>query len=269
MFLAAPTSTGVRVRTLPIATLILALALVACAAWTLPGRRALCAARYGAQSALADSGACAARVAQPSPVARLETMRRDALRARVQELEAADAVEGSAYFRGAPPSLAVTALCLHGDVVHLLTNLIGLLLAGVFVEIVIGPVWTLLLAIAGGAIALYADAALGPPGLLVGFSSAVAVLFGAYTVIYRSRRIRFAWVYLEHLRLVRGSFHVPAPVIAVIWLAQQWVGMALAARGESQGIAYASHLVGFGLGVVSALLLWHRQLPAPETAPGA
>ena len=260
MFLAAPTSTGVRVRTLPVATVLLALALVACAVWALPGREALRVARHGAEAALADS------LASAPGGSRLAMLERDALRAQVGALAAADVVEATAYSRGAPAALAVTALCLHGDVAHLVANLIGLVLAGVFVEIVIGPVWTLLLAIAGGALALHVDAALGPPGLLVGFSSAVAVLFGAYTVIYRRRRIRFTYVYLEHLRVVHGHFHVPAPAIAAIWLAQQWIGMTLAAHGESAGIAYASHLAGFGLGLVAAVLLQHRRLPDPAPA---
>lgn len=266
MFLAAPTCLGARVRSLPLATTLLATVLLGLAAWTLPARMELRTARAHVEQELDASRQLGAHVAAAGDQ-RLQGVRRAALEAELDALQAADPVEGAAYTPGAPVSLAFTALCLHGDIVHLVGNLVGLVFAGLFVEMVIGPVWTLVLAIFGGALALIVDARVGPPGLLVGASSGVAVLLGAYSYLYRNRSIRFSYIYFEALRPVRGSFRIRTPLVAGLWLVQQAVGVALVAHGRVDDIAYVSHLVGFALGLVAVALLPFRPLPSDRSAP--
>jgi membrane associated rhomboid family serine protease len=272
VFLAAPTCAGARVRSLPLATTLLAAILLGLALWTLPARFELRTARENVEQELADArdadrAHVQGRFELPA-IARLHTVRRAALQAELEALEASDPVEGAAYSSGAPLALAFTALCVHGDLVHLVGNVVGLVFAGVFVEMVIGPVWTLLLAVVGGAFALAVDARMGPPGgLLVGASSGVAVLLGAYSFLYRNRSIRFSYIIFENLRPVRGSFRIPTPIIAGLWLVQQAVGLALVARGHVDDIAYVSHLVGFALGLLAVTLLPFQALPADRPAP--
>jgi membrane associated rhomboid family serine protease len=92
------------------------------------------------------------------------------------------------------------------------------------------------------------------------------VLLGAYSMLYRKRSIRFSYIYLEALRPVRGNFRIRTPIVAALWLVQQAVGVALVARGHVDDIAYLSHLVGFGLGLLAAALLPFPALPAEDGA---
>jgi membrane associated rhomboid family serine protease len=97
----------------------------------------------------------------------------------------------------------------------------------------------------------------------------VAALLGAYCVLFRHARLRWRWVHLVFLRPHTGTFEVPCPLLGGVWLLQQAVEMGLARRAGDGGVAFVSHLTGFGLGLLVAALAEtlaaaRRGAPAPS-----
>jgi membrane associated rhomboid family serine protease len=272
MFVAVPTGHREPLRVAPLASVLLVLLNVAAAGWVLPQSDRLGWERQLVRRELAPPRPPAVDGAA-ADLGRRDTARRAALTARLAVLEAADPFETWGYRLGAAPWRAVSALFVHADALHLGANILFLALVGAQLEQVWGPAGLLGLFLAAGALALHVDACSAPTALVVGASGGVAALLGAYCVRFRRARLRWVYVHLVYLRPQVGRFEMPCLGLGAVWLAQQTVGLWLARRAGDDSIAFVSHLCGFGLGMLAAVLVETgagavRRAAPPRLAPG-
>jgi membrane associated rhomboid family serine protease len=245
VLLFAPVDIGVRMRAIPWATLAIAVLLLSVAGWCLPRAAQVHSQRRATEARLLH----AARGSDE----RLAGLRRAALLAGVETLAARDPVRAWGFRAGQPRERAALALFVHASWGHLAANLIGLLVAGILAEQVLGASAVLLLFVLGGSAALWIDAATGSPGTLAGASAGISVLLGACFVLFRDRRVSFRYIHMEYLRPRAGTFAVACPLLAALWLAQQVAGFAASTPAGSGDIAYTAHLAGAALGAGAAL----------------
>jgi len=154
-------------------------------------------------------------------------------------------------FTDGRPLTLLSALFIHINWVHMLGNVIFLLIFAYPSEKTLGPWRLLLVFLVGGAIAnLVASLMLDTPGrLIVGASSGVSALIGAYLALFPNARLGIVvplGLWLEFIRL-------PAVVLIGVWAALQWLFTFL---GPAFGhVAWWAHASGFIAGIVIALLM--------------
>lgn len=143
---------------------------------------------------------------------------------------------------------ALVAMFMHGDLGHLLGNMVFLLLVGFLVEGVLGG-WRYLLLYLGsglGGWAAYVAWAYGEPMGALGASGAIAGLMGAVSALWGLRKIRFFYWFFVVFDYVRA----PAIVMLPAWLGWEVAQMLL---DRDAPIAYSAHAGGLLSG---ALLAW-------------
>jgi membrane associated rhomboid family serine protease len=153
-----------------------------------------------------------------------------------------------------------TSMFLHGGFMHIAGNMLYLWIFGNNVEDTLGKVRYVLLYLACGVIAAFAQVATGPDSLIptVGASGAIAGLMGAYLVLFPRAEIT-AIVPIFYIGTIQ---EVPATIVIGFWAVIQfanahWLGGA-GMRGG--GVAYMAHVGGFLAGVLLILLLGGRRL---------
>jgi membrane associated rhomboid family serine protease len=167
---------------------------------------------------------------------------------------------------------AVSAMFLHGNLLHLLVNLLFLWIFGANVEDRLGHARYLGFYLGGGIIATYAHAVLNPASAIpmVGASGAIAAVLGAYLICFpRARVLTYVPFPLYLLALVLPGIRIrsfwlifaivamPAWVLLGGWFAVQLV--AAQDPAAAGGVAYEAHAAGFVAGVVLILLLDRRR----------
>jgi membrane associated rhomboid family serine protease len=162
-----------------------------------------------------------------------------------------------------PPLTVLTAMFLHGGVLHLAFNLLFLWIFGNNVEDALGRRRFLLLYLACGVAAALlhvATAALTGTLLspLVGASGAVAGVLGAYLVLLpRARVLTFVPVLLRAVPL-------PASLFIGGWFALQVLSVIFS---SNTGVAFLAHVGGFVAGLFLARVLSRRRgWPGPGAA---
>jgi membrane associated rhomboid family serine protease len=136
----------------------------------------------------------------------------------------------------------ITALFLHGHILHLAGNLYFLYVFGDNVEDYLGgPRFLLLYLLSGVVGALLQTAFQTHPGIPnIGASGAIAGVLGAYLVIFPRVRI---W---QMFRLFRFR-------IGVLWFVILWLGWnLLGAFADQPGVGWMAHLGGFAAGAAFA-----------------
>jgi membrane associated rhomboid family serine protease len=163
------------------------------------------------------------------------------------------------------PILSVlTAMFLHGGLLHLLGNMLFLFVFGNNVEDRLGRVRYLLFYLACGYAATYGFALSQPNSIetLVGASGAIAGVLGAYLILFPRARVT---------SLVPFIFFIPVwlPAWAVLgsWFLLQWLYFRGAGTAEGAGVAYLAHVVGFIVGIVLVILLGGLQARRPPREP--
>lgn len=147
-------------------------------------------------------------------------------------------------FRSNAPSLVsfFTSLFLHGNILHLLGNMLFLAAVGSAVETATG--WFRYLVVyflsgfAGLLLHFVLTKDLGNQVPYLGASGAVAGLIGYYVLRYQAIRVP-----------VVPRLALPILAITLVWLALQIIG-AFVRLGDVAGTAYWAHLGGFGMGVL-------------------
>lgn len=137
---------------------------------------------------------------------------------------------------------------LHGDMVHLIGNMIILMLIGLTVEQLLGSFNFLLFYLLSGAIgaAAYGLAHLGSPVVLVGASGAISGLMGMYVAAYGKRPIRFFYwigVYFNYVRL-------PALLMLPVWVGKEMFDYFF----TDSNVAYSAHAGGLVAGAALVLI---------------
>ncbi len=167
-------------------------------------------------------------------------------RKRIDDLLAQVFTEKYSLVRGGEAWRWVTHQFLHGDVAHLVGNMIVLLVAGPFVEALLGRVRFVLGYLAAGAFAGAAHMLTSPAGL-IGASGAISGAMAMVAVLYGLRRVRvFYWVFVYF-----DTARVPALALLPIWIGNEVVQLMLA--GGQSRVAYTAHLGGF---LAGALIAW-------------
>lgn len=148
---------------------------------------------------------------------------------------------------------------LHGDLWHLIGNMLFLWVFGNSVNSKMGDLAYLLFYLASGVFAGVAFA-VASGGNLIGASGAIAGVTTAYLVLFpRSEVTVFYWLWFY-----LGTMHVQALLLIglkiILW--DNVLAPSLAAGKEVESVAYSAHLGGYFFGfTVCALLLLLRALP--------
>jgi membrane associated rhomboid family serine protease len=163
------------------------------------------------------------------------------------------------------PFLSVlSAMFLHGGLLHLLGNMLFLFVFGNNVEDRLGRLRYLVFYLACGYVATYAFALANPTSeeTLVGASGAIAGVLGAYLVLFPRARVTSVVPFLFFIPV-----WLPAWVVLGSWFVLQWLYVQGAATAEGAGVAYLAHVVGFVAGVVLVILLGGLRVrrPPPPT----
>ena len=169
-------------------------------------------------------------------------------RAQVESILARVFTDRYAAQRGGEWWRLLTHQFLHGDLGHLVGNMIVLLVAGPFVEAAIGR-WRFLLGYLGSGLAAGAAHLAISSASLIGASGAIAGAMAMVAVLYGTRRVRvFYWVFVYF-----DTARVPALALLPVWIINevfQWT-----ASGGQSRVAYAAHLAGLLVGALYAWLL--------------
>ncbi len=163
-----------------------------------------------------------------------------------------------------------SSMFLHGNIGHLLGNLIFLWIFGDNVEDRFGHGRYLLFYVAAGMAAGASQAIAAPDSLIpiIGASGAIAAVMGAYFVLFpKSRVVMLIWLifYLDFVE-------IPAVLFLGFWFLFQLIG-GLGATAGTGGIAFVAHLGGFVAGAILGRILarperadvswWDRVRPVP------
>ena len=163
------------------------------------------------------------------------------------------------------PALSVlTAMFLHGGLLHLAGNMLFLFVFGNNVEDRLGPWRYLLFYLACGYLATYGFALSDPSSqeTLVGASGAIAGVLGAYLVLFPHARVTSLVPFLFFIPV-----WLPAWIVLGSWFVLQWLYFQGAATAQGAGVAYLAHVVGFVAGVVLVVLMGGLRVrrPPPST----
>jgi len=153
--------------------------------------------------------------------------------------------------REARPVTWVTSMFLHGDVMHLLGNMVFLFVFGFALEIAIGRGTFLLLYLCsglGGTLLFWASK-FGTDDSVLGASGAISGLMGMYIALYGLRRINFAYYAIFFI----GQVRAPALIMFPLWVGYELWG----ARYATGNVAHWAHTGGLLFGFV-LLALWMR-----------
>ena len=150
---------------------------------------------------------------------------------------------------------------LHGDFMHLASNMLFLWVFGDNVEDALGHfkylVFYLLCAVAGAlAHGLLVPDSTAP---LIGASGAISGVIGAYLMLHPKVRI---WV----LAFGRIPLRLPAAIPLVFWIVYQLAAVFLLA---GEGVSWAAHIGGFAAGVILVTVMKRAQRAAvrPDDRP--
>ncbi|WP_298271073.1 rhomboid family intramembrane serine protease [Geobacter sp.] len=171
----------------------------------------------------------------------------------------------SAHFSLVPAALAslpllawptiFTSMFLHGNWLHIGSNMLYLWIFGNNVEDTLGRFRFVLFYFACGATAAIAQVMSAPHSSIpmVGASGAVAGVMGAYLLLFPRARI----LTLVPILFFFTFIEVPAFLIIGWWVLIQFLNASWLGGGELQrgGVAYFAHIGGFAAGM-SLILLW-------------
>jgi membrane associated rhomboid family serine protease len=147
------------------------------------------------------------------------------------------------------PLAVLSALLIHADLLHLISNLLFLLIFGLASERRLGSGLFLLLFLAGGAVANLSAALsmLGRLGAIVGASGAVSAIVGAYITLFPRSHLGLVIPLGAFLEFVR----VPAAWLIGFWILLQ---LLIAYINPTFGaVAWVAHAAGFIAGVLFAM----------------
>ena len=153
----------------------------------------------------------------------------------------------------------VTAMFMHGGLLHIAGNMVFFWAFGPEIEDMMGRMRYAAFYLLGGLVAFGAQVALNSASQLptLGASGAIAAVMGAFLVTFPRDRIRT----LVFLGFYVTTILVPAILLVGLWFLIQIISEAgTVAEGQtSGGVAYAAHIGGFIFGLAFARLFERRR----------
>ena len=149
---------------------------------------------------------------------------------------------------------------LHGDIFHLLGNMVFLIICGFAVEAALGSikflVFYLLSGIAGGMLYSLIEVATGNGTVpLVGASGAISGVMAMYVTLFRLQKIEFFyWIFI-----FVGYFRAPALLILPLYIVNELISYF---QQDLSSVAYMAHTGGF---IAGGLLVWLAMLQSPDS----
>jgi len=147
---------------------------------------------------------------------------------------------------------AVTAMFLHGGLMHIAGNMVFFWAFGPAIEDMMGWAGYAAFYLLGGLAAFGAQVALNPGSQtpVLGASGAIAAVMGAFLITFPRDRIRT----IVFLGFFVTTLFVPAILLVGIWFLLQLISEAgtLAESAANGGVAYAAHIGGFIFGLAFA-----------------
>ena len=162
----------------------------------------------------------------------------------------------------------LTAMFMHGGLLHLGGNMLFLWIFGNNVEDSMGPVKFLLFYLLAGVAAFALQIAIDPGSQVpnIGASGAVAGVLGGYILLYpRARVLTFIFIIFFFTVL-----ELPAFLVLGLWFAEQIVFGATGLSqggGDGGGVAYFAHIGGFAFGLLAIKLFATRIKDVPPRLP--
>jgi membrane associated rhomboid family serine protease len=170
--------------------------------------------------------------------------------------ELVDALRSGAFASMETVTL-VTSQFLHGSLVHIAGNMLFLWIFGNNIEDRFGRLAFLAFYLVGGVVAGLTQVVIDPTSTVptIGASGAIAVVLGAYLVLFPGARVTTAIFLIFFYQLIE----IPAIFVLGFWFALQLfdgIG-SLGAMGQATtgGVAFFAHIGGFIFGAAIALLV--------------
>ncbi len=164
-----------------------------------------------------------------------------------------------------PPTVPVpiwltllSSMFLHGGIMHVLGNMLYLWIFGDNVEDAMGPLRFLVFYLLCGAVASFAQIAIGSGSSvpLVGASGAIAGVLAAYFMLFPQAKVLTIIPIFFFLRLLA----VPAVFLLGFWFILQVVSGA-GTLGSESGVAWFAHIGGFLAGLILVFPFRRRDVP--------
>jgi membrane associated rhomboid family serine protease len=170
-----------------------------------------------------------------------------------------------AYFPGGKPFPNLfTYQFLHGDIWHLLGNMLFLWIVGCNIEQRWGAPLFLLLYLSGGAVSGYMFGLKQQAGMLIGASGAISAVMGAFLIKNYRMGIRFFYLIWLFIFVKWGKVRIPAWIVLPGWFLQQIIMQYTAAPGDN--VAYSGHISGYIYGTLMGFLVYNAGLNRPWEA---
>ena len=136
----------------------------------------------------------------------------------------------------------LSSMFMHGDIMHLLGNMLFLWIFGDNIEDRLGHIRYAVFYIVCGIAAALAQIIMGPGSIIpmLGASGAISGVLGGYILLFPHKRVR-AFIF-------RFLTEVPAYAAVGIWIVYQIV-LGYLSPSEGGGVAYAAHIGGFIAGL--------------------
>jgi len=164
-----------------------------------------------------------------------------------------------------PYVTVLTAMFMHGGLLHLGGNMLFLWIFGNNVEDAMGPLKFIVFYLLGGVAALALQVVIDPDSTVptVGASGAIAAVLGGYILLYPRARVVTVIFIVFFFTIVQ----IPAILVLGLWFVQQVVFGALdftsGGGGSGGGVAYFAHIGGFAFGLLTIRLWASRRSGAP------
>jgi membrane associated rhomboid family serine protease len=162
----------------------------------------------------------------------------------------------------------LTAMFMHGGLLHLGGNMLFLWIFGNNVEDSMGPVRYLVFYLLAGLAAFALQIAIDPGSEVpnIGASGAIAGVLGGYILLYpRARVLTFIFIVFFF-----SVIELPALIVLGLWFAEQLLfGASGLTQGGSAGggVAYFAHIGGFAFGMLVVKMFAQRVKAVPPRLP--
>ena len=156
-----------------------------------------------------------------------------------------------------PPVISlVTAMFLHGGVLHLAGNMLYLWIFGDNIEDAMGRVRYVAFYLLCGVAAALAQALPNPSSAvpMIGASGAISGVLGAYLMLFPRAHV----LVLIPLGFVSQLIRLPAMWVLLLWFVLQLLSNTL---GGDSGVAFSAHIGGFVTGALLVILFKRRSVP--------
>jgi len=158
---------------------------------------------------------------------------------------------------GANWARLLSSLFLHGDLIHVLSNMLYLWIFGDNVEDAMGRVRFAAFYLLCGSVASLAHVVVAPHSSvpLIGASGAIAGVLAAYFMLFPYARVLTLIPLFFFIRLIR----LPAAYLLGFWFILQVINAG--SSGLQSGVAWFAHIGGFVAGLVLVFLFRRRGMP--------